>query len=59
MKPFFTTLITVTLLTTFSPFCLAHNDHHQPAINKVRGDLSMMVLGSGGPIANEKSDPTR
>lgn len=51
MKSFITSLAMATSLAVLSPMCLA--DHNPPtlAIDKVKGDLSVMVLGSGGPIA--------
>ena len=54
MKSFFTKIIMVILLAATSPFCLAADmpEHAAiPAIDKVHGDLSIMVLGSGGPVA--------
>lgn len=54
MKSFFTSIFMATILAITSPLCLAASmPHHAPipAIDKVHGDLSIMVLGSGGPIA--------
>lgn len=31
--------------------CFADDDDHDLAVNKVKGSLSVMVLGSGGPVA--------
>jgi len=55
MKPFVTGIAMLSALATFSPFSLADNNHENSnkklAVTKVKGDLSIMVLGSGGPIA--------
>lgn len=36
---------------TLSASVYADEDHHKLAVNKVEGSLSVMVLGSGGPMA--------
>jgi ribonuclease BN (tRNA processing enzyme) len=55
MKSLFISFVMVTFLTSFSSFSVAADTHaqahHELAISKVHGDLSIMVLGSGGPIA--------
>ena len=54
MKSKFINFVMVTLLTCLASSSFAADRHaHQPlpAISKVHGDLSIMVLGSGGPIA--------
>ncbi|HKK05525.1 MAG TPA: MBL fold metallo-hydrolase [Gammaproteobacteria bacterium] len=34
-----------------APAQAAHDTHHKPAVDRVHGSLSVMVLGSGGPVA--------
>ena len=38
----------VTIMSTLSGLSIADNN---PAVLKIEGDLSIMVLGSGGPVA--------
>jgi ribonuclease BN (tRNA processing enzyme) len=55
MKKILTTMAVVASLAATSPLSLADGRHDnappKPAIDKIHGDLSVMVLGSGGPIA--------
>jgi len=51
MRILVNTLALAAAMACVAPNCLADTDDHIPAINKVKGDLSVMVLGSGGPIA--------
>ena len=49
-------LITL-LIAVVSSVAIADDDHDKKkklAVNKVKGDLSVMVLGSGGPVATEQ-----
>ena len=41
------------MLGFVSPTFADHKAHKKLAVDRVRGDLSVMVLGSGGPIATE------
>jgi ribonuclease BN (tRNA processing enzyme) len=54
MQILFTRLFILTILAVVAPFSFASDsDHHahELAVTKVHGDLSVMVLGSGGPMA--------
>lgn len=55
MKSIFISFVTATLLIAFTPEGRAADVHatvrHELAVSRVHGDLSVMVLGSGGPIA--------
>lgn len=47
-------VLSLLVMTGISFVALAENDHadaNEPAVNKVKGELSVMVLGSGGPEA--------
>ena len=47
----FPILTTLLLLTISSNLAWADDKHHKLPVDKVKGPLSVMVLGSGGPVA--------